>query len=176
MLLLTLLYATTTPLLFGQGESATEYQLKAAFLYNFAKFVEWPPAKTPRADSPLVIGVIGKDPFGSDLENTLQGKLVEQRPITIRRFNSLGDLAGCHILFIASSEQDRLGEILHAAREMSVLTVADGGEFTGQGVAIGFRLQGGMIRFLINPNAAERAGIRISSKLLRLAQIVSEDL
>jgi len=144
-----------------------EYQVKAAMLYNFAKFVEWPEDDR----GPLVVGVLGKDPFGGVLEETLRDKTVHGRPIVVRKYHTLGELGASHILFIARSEKKFVPEILEPLHKLGVLTVADIDQFAQSGGAIGFTIDGGRIRFEINLEAARRAGLEISSKLLRLATV-----
>ena len=144
----------------------TEYQVKAAFLYNFAKFVEWP---DPRGRAPFVIGVLGDDPFGDVLEQTVTGKTVKSREFAVRRLADAAEAPRVDILFIASSEKSRLPEVLGRLRGSSVLTVGDTDNFVGRGGMVGFRTNGNVVRFDINLRAATRAGLRISSQLLRLA-------
>jgi len=152
----------------GASEFAapTEYQVKAAFLYNFAKFVEWPDAQ-PRA--PFVIGVLGDDPFGPVLDQTVTGKTVLSRPLAVRRLADAADAPQVDILFIAASERARLPEVLRRLRGANVLTVGDTENFVGRGGMVGFRIAGNTVRFDINLREATRAGLRISSQLLRLA-------
>jgi len=150
--------------------SAQEYQVKAAFLYNFAKFVDWPgePAGT---GAPLVITVFGKDPFGPALENIVLGRTVNGRPLVIRRTSRLEELLPCHILFISSSEKRRLAEILQALKSASVLTVSDMEEFLRLGGTVRFFVEENKVRFGINLEAARRTELKISSKLLSLARL-----
>lgn len=150
--------------------SAQEYQVKAAFLYNFAKFVDWPgePAGT---SAPLVITVFGKDPFGPALENIVLGRTVNGRRLVIRRTSRLEELLPCHILFISSSEKRRLAEILQALRGTSVLTVGDMEEFLQLGGSVRFFVEENKVRFGINLEAARRTELKISSKLLSLARL-----
>lgn len=157
-------------LLPGQSppDAVQEYQIKAAFLYNFAKFVDWP-GEPAGASAPLVIVVFGKDPFGPSLEQTVAGKTVSGRPLLIRRTSRVEELLPCHILFISASEKRRLAQIWRALGNASVLTVSDMEEFLQLGGAIGFLIWESKIRFGINLQAARRAGLRISSKLLSLA-------
>src|SRR5664279_2589147 len=96
----------------AQESQPTEYQIKAAFLFNFAKFVEWPPEAFADANSPLVIGVLGENPFGDDLERTIRGKTINNRPLVIKEFRSPAEATNCHVLFISTSEKQRLPEIL----------------------------------------------------------------
>src|SRR6266568_2546236 len=113
------------PALQAQEAPASEYQLKAAFLYNFAKFVEWPPQAFPDAATPFTIGIIGEDPFGDDLERTVQNKTANGHPFMAKQVKALSELKTCHILFISASERKRLPEILNAVRGAGVLTVSE---------------------------------------------------
>jgi hypothetical protein len=154
----------------AQESQPTEYQIKAAFLFNFAKFVEWPPAAFAEATSPMIIGILGDNPFGEDLEKTVSNKTVNNRPITIKKeFRSLADATNCHMLFISTSEKQRLPEIFKALRGASVLTVGETDRFTETGGMINFVLEGNKTRFQINEATAKSAGLKISSKLLSLA-------
>jgi hypothetical protein len=148
----------------------TEYQVKAAFLYHFAKFTEWPPAVFTNPTMPLVIGVLGASPFGGDLERTLSNKRLEARPLLPMQVSSaLHASTNCHILFISSSERRKLPEILTDLRGASVLTVSEMDEFTESGGMIKFVWRGTKIRFQINDEAAKQARLKIRSKLLSLA-------
>ena len=144
-----------------------EYEVKAAMLYNFAKFVEWP----GEGREPLVIGVLGKDPFGPVLDEVVRDKTVHGRPLVVRRFHQLAELGACHILFIARSESRLIPEVLEPLHKAGVLTVADIDQFAKSGGVIGFTMDNGRIRFEINLGAARRAGLRISSRLLGLALV-----
>jgi hypothetical protein len=157
----------------AEAQSPTEYQVKAAFLYNFAKFVEWPARSFPAAGTPLTFCVVGEDPFGSDLEEITRGKTIDQRKLATRRVKK-GRERECHILFVSPSEEARLGEILRDVKDASVLTVSDIAKFSRTGGIIGFIIEGNKIRFEINLDAAERAGLKISSRLLKLAKIVRD--
>ncbi len=152
-----------------------EYQIKAAFLYNFAKFVEWPAEKLGDGSAPIVIAVIGKDPFGPVLDQTLIGKTVNGRALVVRRVVGLPDLRRCHIAFISSSEKGRLSEILPALAGAGVLTVGDAQRFAEQGGMISFVTEENKVRLEINVEAATRAGVQISSKLLKLARVVRNE-
>lgn len=147
----------------------TEYQVKAAFLYNFVKFVEWPAPALP-LNSPVSLCVLGPDPFGGDLESTVEGRVLNGQPLRIRRSERLEDLAACHVLFISSSERAGLASVLAALKEASVLTVGETDGFATQGGMIRLTLEENKVRFEINVHAAERARLRISSQLLRLAK------
>jgi hypothetical protein len=153
----------------AQPRMALEYQMKAAFLYNFARFVEWPPdAFAPTSDS-LIVGLIGEDPFGVVLDQTLGDKLLHDKKVVVRRFQRIESVVECHILFISASEEPRLGEIMKALNGASVLTVGDLDGFVERGGIIGFRKQDKKVRFEINADVAKRVGLKISSQLLKLA-------
>lgn len=148
-------------------QSAGEYQVKAVFLFNFAKFVEWPPNAFPDGNTPLVIGVLGQDPFGPHLDDTLRGELIDNRPLIVQRYRNFAEIKRCHILFISRSESDHLNEIVANLRERRILTVTDA-DGAQSGVMIRFIREGSKIRFRINAEAAKAANLTISSKLLRL--------
>lgn len=147
-------------------------EVKAVFLYNFTKFVEWPPESFPAPRSPLVIGVLGSDPFGAVLDQTVAGETVNGRPIEIRRFAHLADLEPCHILFISASQEERVPVILRRLRRRGTLTVADMAGFAARGGAIEFRIEGGRVRFEIGREAVDGAGLKVSARLLNLASTV----
>lgn len=150
----------------------SEYQLKAVFLFNFAQFVEWPPAAFPQANSPFVIGVVGKDPFGANLDDVVRGETLNQHPLVVQRFQSASDVRDCQILFIPASEVDHVPEILAKLKGQSVLTVGDADDAAQRGTVIGFYTQDRQVRLRINIDAARVASLTISSKLLRPAEIV----
>jgi len=151
----------------AQSAPASEYQVKAAFLFNFAKFVEWPPRAFPDANTPLVIGVLGQDPFGSYLDDTVRGERINNRQLIVQRYRTPGEIKNCHVLFISRSESDRLDQIVATLRyrKLLIVTDADGGN---GGVIIRFVTEGNRIRFKIDAQAAKAANLTISSKLLRL--------
>jgi hypothetical protein len=156
----------------GQPSDPSEYEVKAVMLYNFAMFVEWPAAESPSARTPLVVGVLGRDPFGAALDAITRGRNSPQMRVVVRRFGDLSHLDSCHILFISGSEKGSLPEVLAAVGRRSVLTVSDMEAFARAGGIIGFVLQAGKIRFEINHEAARRANLTVSSRLLQLASIV----
>jgi hypothetical protein len=149
-------------------EITAEYRLKAAYLYNFAKFVDWPYHATPS----LTLCVVGRDPFGSLLDEVMSGKSVAGRRIETRRLKGLNGIAQCDMLFVASSEAKRLPAILESGGNQPVLTIGESPGFAAAGGMIGLVLSDGKLRFEINLAAAERARLRISSSLLRLGTIV----
>jgi hypothetical protein len=152
----------------GQEVAPSEYQMKAAFLFNFAKFVEWPPPSLAE-NAPIVIGILGADPFDGALDNTLQNKTIAGHPLASRHIKSLSDIKTCHILFIRDSEKKRWPEISAALAGSSVLTVSENwNQFTGSGGMILFFMQDRRVCFDIDNEAANRAGLKISSKLMQL--------
>lgn len=157
----------------AQVGSADEYSVKAAYLYNFAKFVEWP-AGTVDPGLPLVIAVLGKNDFGAVLKQTVQGEKVNGRAISVLSVSRLDDLRYCHILFLGSLDKNRLAETLRATQGAGILTVGETDEFVQLGGVIAFVSEGNKIRFEINLGAARRNRLTISAKLLRVAKGVRE--
>lgn len=151
---------------------ALEYQVKAAFLYNFAKFVEWPAEKFPAIDSPVIIGVVGADPFGSVVDRTVQGKTINGRPLIVQRFGPGEDYRRCHILFIGRSLKDSAATILTEVKSESILTVSEIENFARRGGMIGLVVVDESVKFEVNLPAAERANLKVSSKLLSVARAV----
>jgi hypothetical protein len=156
---------------FARGEPAPEYVVKAAFLFNFAKFVEWPADAFSGPTSPIVICVLGEDPFGDAL-GSLKGKTANGRPILIRSAATLGELERCHLLFVSSSEKANLPKILQATKDWNVLTVGDVDGFARDGGTINLVKEESRVGIEINLEAAQRTRLQISSKLLGLAKIV----
>src|SRR5262245_13785607 len=154
---------------FGQDTQPTEYQIKAAFIFNFAKFVEWPAQAFSNSTSPLLIGVLGENPFQDQLDKIIQNKKVDDHPLMATQLRSPVEATNCHILFISTSEKARLPQIIKGLESTSVLTVGEMDRFTETGGMISFVLEGGRIRFKINNEAATNAKLKISSKLLSLA-------
>jgi hypothetical protein len=146
-----------------------EYAVKAAFLYNFARFVEWPPELPP---GPFVVAVLGTDPFGSALDSTFANKSIQGRQLDIRRVTRPEDAGDAQVVFIATTEARQLREILKALGSASVLTVGESEGFALAGGIVGFRMSGNRVRFDINLGQASRARLRISSELLKLARVV----
>ncbi len=157
-----------------EAEPAAEYQVKAVFLFNFAQFVEWPATAFADAHAPLVIGVLGEDPFGTYLDKLVQSEKVGGRSLEVRRFRQLEDVSGCHLLFVGhnAAATDRMAEALH---DRPVLTVGDTEDFSRLGGMVRFVTENGKIRLRINVTAAQESGLVISSKLLRWATIVTPE-
>ena len=163
-------WLVATPL---AAQVSREYDVKAAFLYNFVTFTDWPADAFSSPDSPYVIGVIGEDPFGIALDEIVNGEQVKGRPLFVRRLTRIEDAARCHILFISASEARRLKDILSRLKDRPVLTVGDMPGFAQAGGAIAFTATT-QVGLIINPAALHQAHLAISSKLLRLAQLVPE--
>ncbi len=154
-----------------ETETSREYLIKAAFLYNFAKFTEWPAGSFLDSDAPLDVCVFGEDPFGGALES-IAGKTIRGRRVAVHRVASIEAGAACHLLFISASEATRLAGILEALRGRPVLTIAEMPGFARSGGIINLKTNpDDRIRFEINASIAKRAGLRLSSKLLNLAEI-----
>jgi len=147
----------------------TESKLKAAYLFNFAKFVEWPPEAFADANSPITIGILGENPFGSDLESIIRDKVINNRTIVIKLMRSVTEATNCQVLFISASVKNKIPEMISGLGQASILTVGDTDRFVETGGMINFVKEGSKIRFEINEAAAKRAGLKISSKLLSLA-------
>jgi hypothetical protein len=153
----------------ASAQTASEYDVKAAFLYNFTKFVEWPPGAFPDESGQLKVCVLGDNPFGKNLESLIAGEEVQGRKLQLWQMDILHSADFCHILFISQSERARISEVLAAVRDSPVLTVSETDGFLEKGGTINFKIQESKVRFEINPGAAERGGLKMSSKLLRLA-------
>jgi hypothetical protein len=149
-----------------------EYQVKAVFLFNFAQFVEWPPGTFADATAPIVIGVLGSDPFGNLLEEAVRGETAQGRHIVVKRSAHPKELEECHILFISAKESGRLRGILAELKGKHILTVGESEGFATSGGIIRFMVDRGKIRLRINVEAARDSQLKLSSKLLRPAQIV----
>jgi len=155
----------------AQEQKPGEYQVKALFLYNFINFVDWP-ADSSIHSSPIInVCVIGDDPFDTAIDDMLD-KTVKDKKLAIRFYRPYDEPQGCHLLFITASEQSHASHILKSVREANVLTVGDTEESARQGAIIGFFIERKKVRFAINIEAAKRAGIKISAKLLKLAKII----
>jgi hypothetical protein len=157
----------------AQTAPSREYQIKAVFLYNFPQFVEWPATAFPEDAAPLVIGVLGDDPFGPYLDDIVRGEQVNNRRLTVQRYDTPKDISACQILFVSRSEGRNLERTLAALKGTTVLTVSDADRFAERGGMIQLITENGKIHLRINVEAARASGLTISSKLLRSAQIVA---
>ena len=156
------------PWLHAQRSGPTENEVKSAYLYNFGKFVEWP-AKATSVGEFFTICALGDDSFGSTLETTVAGESINGKKVLVKRVPKLQDAVSCRILFISSSEQNQLKEILEALESTSVLTVSDMPQFSRRGGMIQFVVEANKVRFEVNLTSAERAGLTLSSQLLKVA-------
>lgn len=156
----------------GISAPVSESQLKAVFLFNFTHFVEWPAAALPRDSAPFVIGVLGNDPFGHDLDEVVRGEAVKQHALAIERYPTVADIRSCQILFIPAAELRHLDGIVSQLEQRSVLTVTDAEGPLPRGVIIGLFRQDNRIRLRIDLQAARASNLTISSKLSRAAEIV----
>jgi hypothetical protein len=154
------------------ADASLEYRVKAAFLYNFAKFVTWPARAFPAGDTPVVFCVAGADPFEDLLEATTQDRKVEGRRIEIRRLPADAPLAGCHLVFSSETDGTRVAHLLLRAAGDSVLTVGEADDFLLRGGMIRLLVDEGKVRFDISTRAADGAGLKLSSQLLKLARSV----
>jgi hypothetical protein len=154
------------------AQTTKEYQIKAAFLLNFIQFVEWPSGVFTNDAEPFRIGILGENPFGAALEETVQGEAVNNRKIIIQHAQRISELKDCQMIFISKSEKGRMGEILAEVDSGPVLTVSEMEGFAQSGGVINFYLQDKKVRFEINPTAARRGGLKVSSQLLSLGKIV----
>jgi len=159
----------------GQDSSvSSEYLIKAGFIYNFANLVQWPSNAFAQPDSPIVIGILGEDPFGTILDRVLEGKKVNGRAFRVKRLRAVPDLKECHIVFVSSSEMSRLAEAIHLVKGMPILTIGEIPGFARRGGIINLILEDNKVHFEVNVEAAKEADLNISSRLLALARIVQE--
>jgi len=150
------------------------HQVQAAFLFNFAKFVTWPDDAFQRSENSLIIGVLGEDPFGAVLEETIRDKTVMGKKLAVKRFVRIQDAVNSHILFLSSSEESHLPQILKWLERATVLTVSDMEEFAERGGMVAFTVEDQKVRFNVNVGAVERVGLKMGSQLLKLAKIVGD--
>ena len=156
----------------GQGAAVPEYAVKAAFLLNIAKYATWPPPSFSDASAPVVIGILGDDPFGAVLDRVVSGRVINDRRVIVRRAKRAAELRGAHVVFVAASESDRAAGICATLAESGTLCVGDT-ESTAALTAIHFSLESGRIVFSVNLAAVRRSNVAISSKLLQLAKTVT---
>jgi hypothetical protein len=154
-------------LLYAQKAAAPEYRVKAVFLYNFTNFIEWPASAFSAAKSPFVVGILGKDPFGSYLEEAMSGESANGHPLIIQRYKHVNEISNCHILFIHKGEADKIAAVISGLKGRNTLIVSDAPEFIQQGGMIRFLTKAGKIQLQINLPATQAAKLEISSKLLR---------
>ena len=148
----------------------SEYEVKAAFLANFTQFVKWPAKAFADEGAPFAIGVLGTDPFSGALEKYVRGQTVSGRKIVIKRGRRAEDLRMCQVVFICKSERGRIAEIVGGLQGASILIVGETEQFTSQGGMIGFKMEGNKVQFEINSGPAQRVGLELSSRLLKLSR------
>lgn len=153
-------------------ETATEYEIKAAFLFNFTRFVTWPATAFAAIDAPFVICVLGPDPFGAALDRTVAGEAVDGHALRTRRIPSPQDAADCQLVFAAAGRPNGSADVIATLAERPVLTVGDEEAFAVLGGMVGFRFDQRTVRLTVNPPALKRAGLSMSSQVLRLARLV----
>lgn len=157
------------------GQAMDEYRVKAAFLYNFAKFVEWPAEEFKTPKDPIQVCVLGHNPFGTGLQDLIRGKTIEGRGFAFRQVVNAEQAGACQILFVSSEDGKRFHSLARSLKPAGILTVGEMQGFAADGGIINFKLDGDRVRFEINVDAAEHAQLHISSKLLGLAQIVKTE-
>jgi hypothetical protein len=161
--------------LLGQQSKPREYQIKAVYLFNFGRFVDWSASLAAAKSDSFAVCVIGQDPFGRTLDSTLAGELIDKRKVVAKRISRPQEATTCQVLFISSSEDGRLKDILPPLDELRVLTVSDIPHFSERGGMIQFVLEKDKIRFEVNLTNAERAGLKLSSELLKVAIAVKRN-
>ena len=156
---------------------SSEYLIKAGFIYNFAKLVEWPTISFAQPDSPIVIGILGEDPFGATLDKIVADKKINGRGLAVKRLKwsrDLKDLKDCNILFVSTSEKEHIESVIDAMKGLPILTIGDAPGFAKRGGVMNFVLEDNKVRFEVNVEAAKHADLTISSRLLTLAKIVQQ--
>lgn len=156
----------------SESSESSEYLVKAGFIYNFAQLVQWPPAAFSQADSPIVIGILGTDPFGEIIDRVVQNKKLDGHSLVVKRLKRGAQLRECNILFVSSSEAAHLEDVLQVTKNMPILTIGEMPGFAMRGGIINLTVEGNKVRFEVNIEAAKQANLNISSRLLALARIV----
>jgi len=154
------------------AQAVSDIEVKAAFLFNLTQFVAWPAASLPRNQAPFVIGILGEDPFGAVLDQTVQGEVVAGRKIVVERYANLAAVKDCQILFISRSEERRLNEIWTVLKDRPVLTVADMPQFAKRGGTINLITDRNKVRIAVNVSTAQANQLIFSSNLLRVAEVI----
>jgi hypothetical protein len=165
-------FFSSAPQVFSLNGEGVEYPVKLAFLYNFTKFVEWPPDSYRDAGASLAICIVGRDPFSPEIEGDLRTRIVASHPVKVLSVKPTDALSVCHMVFIPATEKDYVNKIVRDLKGSSTLTVGETEGFAELGGIINLTIEGNKVRFEVNQLAAQRAGLKISSKLLSLAKIV----
>jgi len=173
LLTFTLLFPLLQQSVAGQSSAISEFRVKATFLFQFTQFVDWPTEAFSTAQTPLVIGIFGEDPFGTFLEETVRDERANGHALAVERYRRLEEVKNCHVLFVSGSEASRTGDIVTALKGRSILIVGDSNGFADRGGMIQFVTQENRIRLRINLAAARAAKLTISSKLLRPATVIN---
>ena len=171
-----LIFVLFWPAVLSADSAAEEYEVKAAFLFHFAQFVDWPADAFPDGSSPLMYCTLGDDPFRGVLDASLNGKTIGTRPIRIWHLKPAQDVQGCHVLFFGASEKKSIPAVLSGIQGKPVLTVGETERFVTSGGIIGFCLVENKVRFDINLDNAEKGRLKISSRLLSLARTLVNSL
>lgn len=153
-------------------QASDEYKVKAAFLFNFARYVKWPKDTLGDPKTPFVVAVVGKNPFGKGLEDAFRDRSIDDRPLSVKHFADRGALADCNMLFIPQGEEANLEAIRAHYADRPVLLIAESIAAAQRGAQIGFYIEKSKVRFAINGEAAKRAELEVSSELMKLAKIV----
>lgn len=161
-----------TPAFAADSTGSKEYQLKAAFIYNFTKFVEWPPQSFTQTNSPIVIGILGRNPFDDELEKIVKERYVNGRGIVVKHITSPPGPEPFHLVFVSNGEEEKWAEVLKSFQKTAVLTVGESEKFALSGGMINFIRQADKVRFEINQDSTEEAGLKINAQLLKLATSV----
>jgi hypothetical protein len=160
----------------ARAQAATQDQIKAAYMFNFAKFVEWPAEAMSTPASPMNFCALGRSAAADELDSVIDGKSINGHPVRIRHLGRPEDIKGCHLVFLAAGNARQTQQLLQAARGLPVLVVGDAPGFARSGGMIGFIAENGRVLFEVNPGSAEESRLKISSKLLALARIVNHPL
>ncbi|PYT94171.1 MAG: DUF4154 domain-containing protein [Acidobacteria bacterium] len=161
----------------SDSAASSEYLIKAGFIYNFAQLVQWPSVVFSQADSPIVIGILGTDPFGTTIDRVVENKKLDGRNLVVKRLKwgkDLKDLKDCNILFVSSSEKEHIPDLFNMVKWLPILTIGETPGFATRGGIINLTLQDNKVRFEVNIEAAKQANLNISSRLLALARIVPQ--
>jgi len=166
--------SSAAPQAFSLNGEGVEYPVKLAFLYNFTKFIEWPPGSYRDPGAPLAICIVGRDPFSADIEGDLRTRIVGRHPVKVLTLKPTDTLSVCHMVFIPATENGQADKIVRDLKGSSTLTVGETEGFAELGGIINLTVAGNNVHFEVNQLAAQRAGLKISSKLLSLAKIVTD--
>ena len=154
------------------ADVSLEYRVKAAYLLNFTRYVEWPPSALGAPSAPVSICILGRDPFGAILDATVRGRTTQGRPVAVRRIRSEVEATGCHVVYVSREAWRDRRDLPRAISGQGVLTVGESDEFAREGGVIGFVIQEETVRFVVNAEARDRAALKISSRMLSLAAAV----